>query len=143
MGLALAAHAEVAAVLDRCAAVLDPRLGRPLREVLADGEALQHTANAQPALLAVELAVASWLRALGVAPVAVAGHSLGEIAAAAHAGVWSVEDAAVLAFERGRLMEAHGRAGTMAAVAADADVVPGRRWWTAPRSPPSTQRTRP
>ena len=123
MGLVLDAAPAVREALDRAAAVLDPRLGRPLRDVLADEAALARTSAAQPAILAVELAVAGWLRSLGVVPVAVAGHSLGELAAATFAGLWSLEDALALAHERGRIMEASARPGAMAALGADEPTV--------------------
>ncbi|MEQ1506999.1 MAG: type I polyketide synthase, partial [Myxococcota bacterium] len=124
MGLALAAGSPViAASLDRSAAVLDPLLGRPLRALLADPEALGSTAIAQPALMAVQLALVDGLRSWGIVPDLVAGHSLGELVAAAVAGVWSVEDALRLAVARGQRMVELARPGAMAAIAAAPDVV--------------------
>ncbi|MFD9891359.1 SDR family NAD(P)-dependent oxidoreductase [Amycolatopsis sp. NPDC059027] len=79
------------------------------------------TALAQPAVYRSCLSAVTWLDALGVAPVAAVGHSLGEIAALAWAGRLSLEDGERLVTARGRIMADHGASGTgMLAVAADA-----------------------
>jgi len=67
-------------------------------------ERLKETDVAQPVLFLVEYALAVRWRSLGVEPSALLGHSLGELTAAAIAGVFSFEDALRLAAERGRLM---------------------------------------
>jgi acyl transferase domain-containing protein len=97
--------------LDRCAEILQPRLGLDVREpLLADpddsaaAEILRRTTVTQPALFAVELAMAELWKSWGVRPVALAGHSIGEYVAACLAGVMSEEDALALVAERGRLM---------------------------------------
>ncbi|MCB9698932.1 MAG: acyltransferase domain-containing protein [Alphaproteobacteria bacterium] len=117
MGLALdAASPTFRSALDACAAVLDPLLGRPLRELLADDEALGRTAVTQPALFAVLWAKTVLLRSLGLEPTVVAGHSLGELVAATVAGSWALEDALRLVAARGRWMEERALPGLMAAV---------------------------
>ncbi len=68
-------------------------------------EKVKETSVAQPALFLVEYALAERWRALGLEPAALLGHSLGELVAAAVAGVFSFEDGLRLAAERGRLME--------------------------------------
>jgi len=113
--------------LDRCAAVLDPMQTVPLRELLfaesGDAARLDETGHTQPALFAVEYALAQMWLAWGVKPVAVMGHSVGEYVAACLAGVFTLEDALSLIATRGRLMQSLPPGGAMAAVFADADRV--------------------
>ncbi len=115
------------AALDRCAAVLDSRLERPLRDVLfaAPGSPspIDETGNTQPALFSVEYALTELLRHWGVSPDMVIGHSVGEYVAACLAGVLSLEDALALVAERGRLMQSLPAGGAMAAIfASEVDV---------------------
>src|SRR5512135_1577651 len=79
---------------------------------------LNRTQNTQPAILTVSLAAAATLKARGITPVAVAGHSLGELTAVAAAGGLSVSQAAALARKRGTYMQeaVPEGAGRMAAV---------------------------
>lgn len=111
------------AALERCAQGLEARLPRPLLSVLfsdADGESLiDDTAFTQPALFAVEYALAQLWMSWGVRPAAVMGHSVGEYVAACIAGVFSLDDALMLIAERGRLMGALARDGAMLSVMAD------------------------
>jgi acyl transferase domain-containing protein len=112
--------------LDRAADILKPHLDRPLLDLIADGEALNQTGATQPALFALEYALAELWRSWGITPAAVAGHSVGEYVAACVAGVLSLEDGLKLIAERGRLMQALPAGGGMAAVFADAQLVAAR-----------------
>ena len=110
------------AALDECAAVLRAHLDRDLIELVTgdvDAEVLRQTRYAQPALFAVEYALARFWMSLGVRPACVAGHSLGEYVAATVAGVMSLEEALPLVALRGRLMQELPAGGAMAAVLAD------------------------
>ncbi|MEU1630555.1 beta-ketoacyl synthase N-terminal-like domain-containing protein [Streptomyces sp. NPDC020096] len=114
--------------VDRCAEVLDGELPVPLRQLLFEeqsAETLDDTRLAQPALFAVEYALAAQLRSWGAVPDAVVGHSIGEVAAACVAGMFSLEDAARFTALRGRLMGELPRDGMMLAVAADPETVQG------------------
>jgi acyl transferase domain-containing protein/NADPH:quinone reductase-like Zn-dependent oxidoreductase len=121
------------AALERCDEILHPHLERPLLSLLypppdaaAEAEAaslLEQTAYTQPALFAVEYALAELWRSWGIEPYAVLGHSVGEYVAACVAGVFGLEAGLALIAERARLMQALPEGGGMAAVFADAAVV--------------------
>jgi acyl transferase domain-containing protein len=104
-------------VLERSDAIVRDIGGWSLIDALtADPSRLDHTEVAQPAIVAVQAAIAATLRAWGVEPVAVVGHSLGEIAAAWCAGALTLEDAMRVAVNRGRLMERATDGGRMVSI---------------------------
>jgi acyl transferase domain-containing protein/acyl carrier protein len=102
--------------LAACDRALSPQLGTSLLAELSDEQAgLDDIGVIQPAIFAVQVALAALWRSWGVEPAAVVGHSLGEVAAAHVAGALSLDDAAQLICARaGLLRRARGR-GTMLA----------------------------
>ncbi|MCX6968771.1 MAG: SDR family NAD(P)-dependent oxidoreductase [Verrucomicrobia bacterium] len=72
---------------------------------------------AQPAIFALQVALAEWWREHGVEPGAVIGHSVGEAAAAHLSGALDLQSAAKVIFERGRCMQILPPTGKMLAVA--------------------------
>lgn len=115
--------------LQECAEILQTYLDQPLLELLygidkVRADALLNEATyAQPALFAVEYALATLWRSWGIEPTVVMGHSLGEYAAACLAGVFSLEDGLQLVAARGRLMQTVAPKGRMVAVLGHADLV--------------------
>ncbi|MDB4948387.1 MAG: polyketide synthase [Gemmatimonadetes bacterium] len=138
------------AEVDRCAAILRPLLGMDIREAIfagdapsdeapkaggfdlrgmlartapsAESERLNRTAIAQPAVFAIDYALAKLWMSWGVVPEAVIGHSLGEYAAACIAGILSLKDALALVAGRARAIEPLP-GGAMLAVSLDPDTV--------------------
>ena len=111
----------VRSVLDRCDRVVGDLRGESLLAVMFGEGDLDDTTWTQPALYALECGLCAWWESLGIRPDAVLGHSVGEIAAAHVAGVFSLEDGARFAARRGALMGGLARdAGAMAAVFAPA-----------------------
>ena len=114
MGSALASEPVYRSAFDQCADLMRAGLGEDLRSVVAppetsdDEEAtalLRQTRFTQPALFAIEYALAQWWLSLGIEPSAMVGHSVGEFVAATIAGVFSLESAAHLVVERARFMQ--------------------------------------
>ncbi|HEY9825555.1 MAG TPA: amino acid adenylation domain-containing protein, partial [Stenomitos sp.] len=118
-------------ILDRCAEILKPWLDVPLLELLYPSlypsnlpqNCLDATRYTQPALFAVEYALAQLWLSWGIRPEGLMGHSLGEYVAACIAGVFSLEDGLALIAQRSQLMDKLPRNGAMAAVLADEKTV--------------------
>ena len=108
MGSGLHARdASFAKAFDAACAAMRPHLDFDLAARMLEGlHELDNTATTQPALFALEYALAQAWRARGVEPVAVVGHSVGEFVCAVLAGIMSLEQAAGLVARRGALMQA-------------------------------------
>ena len=115
-------HTEpvVRAVLDQCDAVLREARGTSLLDVMF-GRAgdLSEQAWTQPAIFAIECALTALWSSAGIQPSVVLGHSLGELAAAQAAGVFSIEEGVRFAAARGELTATLPDGGAMAAIFAD------------------------
>jgi acyl transferase domain-containing protein len=106
--------------IDACDRILAPLLGASLRALMMHGDdhdAIHDTRLAQPALVALQLALADLWKSWGVTASVVMGHSLGEVAAAIHAGVMDLASGLTLVAHRARLMASAPR-GAMLAVTA-------------------------
>jgi acyl transferase domain-containing protein/thioesterase domain-containing protein/acyl carrier protein len=139
--------------VDRCAHILESHLGVDIRELIyprtegwkkkgttpgidfkkmlgrhadadPDTAALNTTLFAQPALFAIEYALARLWQSWGVTPDAMIGHSMGEYVAACLSGVLSLEDALRLIAVRARLVNALPQGGMLAVMLSETDLRP-------------------
>lgn len=114
-------------VMDRCSAAAAAAHGVELTALLYGGEdtaLLDDARFAQPALVALQCALVTAWAGWGVRPAAVAGHSLGEYAAACAAGALRLDETIALVIERGALTQERAASdGEMAAVLADHETI--------------------
>ncbi|WP_181008973.1 type I polyketide synthase, partial [Streptomyces sp. SM12] len=128
-----AAYPVFAEAFDAACAELDAHLGPELKMPVADAvfaaegsaeaDRLHETGFAQAGLFAVETALFRLLESWGVYPDLLAGHSVGELAAAHAAGVWSLPDACAVVAARARAMHRLPPGGAMSAVDAGEEEV--------------------
>jgi acyl transferase domain-containing protein/glutamate-1-semialdehyde aminotransferase len=122
-----AADPVFAAAFDDCMNAFEGAVDFDLRARMFsdDPQSLAPTAATQPALFALEYALARRVLSLGARPQALIGHSVGEFVAAVLAGVMRLEDAAQLVARRGALMQAQPP-GAMLSVRLGAAELQGR-----------------
>jgi acyl transferase domain-containing protein/acyl carrier protein len=123
--------------VDECDRLFTPMLGRSISAMLLDSGAvaagpgqfstangdIDQTQYTQPALFVLEYALAQLWLSWGIRPAALIGHSIGEVAAAAVAGLFSLPDAVKLVATRGRLMQSVSTPGGMVAVSESAELI--------------------
>lgn len=111
-------------ILNECDEILRNYLDKSLLEVLffekdENLNPINETTYTQPALFAIEYALAKLWLSWGVEPALMMGHSAGEYVAACLAGVFSLEDGLKLVAERGRLMQTMSDEGEMYTIFTD------------------------
>ena len=126
MGRELMRHEPVFKnTIEACERAMLPWAKFSLAEELARSESesrMQRTEISQPAIFAMQMALAELWKSWGIQPAAVVGHSVGEIAAACVAGILTLDEAAKIIVLRGRFMnECSAAGGTMLAVGISAD----------------------
>ncbi|MCP4847493.1 MAG: amino acid adenylation domain-containing protein [Verrucomicrobiaceae bacterium] len=104
--------------------LLIPMAGWSLIEEMNRGEEdskVDRTDIAQPAIFALQVALAELWKSWGILPAKVIGHSVGEVAAAYVAGIYTLEDAVKVIYHRSRLQNTTGGHGRMVAVGVSRD----------------------
>lgn len=122
MGQRLLADMDFRSAVDEVDALFEPLVGYRLADELTDGldaTRFGRTEFAQPALFALQVGITRMLARQGVEPIAVMGHSVGEVAAAWACGVLSLSDAVLVIHHRSRLQGTTLGSGQMSAVGVD------------------------
>ena len=102
---------EAEKTIAECERLVQKSAGWSLRAAAASAAELEDTAKAQPVLFAMQMALVKVLASWGIAPEAVTGHSVGEVAAAVCAGVLTLEEGIRLVLRRGARMGAPAAGG--------------------------------
>ncbi|WP_437597390.1 SDR family NAD(P)-dependent oxidoreductase [Sorangium sp. So ce590] len=133
--------------LQRCDAAMQPHARWSLLAALATGDErlLEEADVVQPAIFAIQVALAALWRSWGIEPDAVVGQSIGEVAAACVAGALTLEDAAAVICAMGRLVRQKSGSGGVAVVELSVPDTAhalqgheGRLWIAGSNSPGST-----
>ena len=103
-----------AAAIDELEPVFVAQVGFSLRDVLVAGETVVGIERIQPVLVGMQLALTALWRSYGVEPIAVIGHSMGEVTAAVVAGALSPADGLKVIATRSKLMSRLSGQGAMA-----------------------------
>ena len=108
-------------VIDRIDGLLTPLASWSLVDEMMNPEfetssRIHLTSIAQPAIFALQVGLAELWKSWGIEPTRVVGHSVGEVAAACVAGIYTLDDAVQIIFHRSRLQDSVGGDGRMAAV---------------------------
>ncbi len=106
-------------VIERCDAAMTPLAGWSLMDEMSAAQSasrMEETAVLQPANFALQVGLAELWKAMGIEPVAIVGHSAGEVAAAYVAGALSFEDAITVIYHRARLQQRTTGEGHLLAV---------------------------
>lgn len=119
----LAAEAEFAATVAKVEPLIAKESGFSVTEAISAPQMVTGIDRIQPALFTMQVALAATMRAYGVRPGAVIGHSMGEVAAAVVAGALSLEDGVRVICRRSRLMSGIAGSGAMASVELPAEQV--------------------
>lgn len=123
MGRQLIAEEPVfRAALDQVDAALARYLRRSITSLLVEDAPASGELPAElvpPAIFAIQLGLDAVWRSLGIAPAAIIGHSVGEIAAACAAGALTLDDAARVITARSRVLRGHQGRGRMLAASID------------------------
>ncbi len=107
---------------NECAALFNGYLKKDIRKILferEENEAINETNFTQPALFTFEYALCKLIMSFGITPTVLIGHSIGELTAAAIAGVIELQDAVELVYYRGEYMHNTHETGKMLAVFAE------------------------
>lgn len=110
--------------IEQIDAFLRPLAGWSLVKEMTRTEAdskIDRTNIAQPAIFALQVALAELWKSWGISPSKVIGHSVGEVAAAYCAGIYTLEDAVTVIYHRSRLQDTTGGGGRMVAVGLSAE----------------------
>ena len=109
----------VAQAIDEIDAIFQPLAGWSLKDAMMADEGssrMERTELAQPANFAIQVALTRLWASYGIHPSAVVGHSVGEVASAYVAGVYTLEEAVMVSYHRSRLQQTAAGQGAMLAV---------------------------